>query len=148
MVAFTMTNTLPTKNSLTLARTLSTWLDARYLDPLFGLIAPGVGDLVTAGFGLYLVVLAIRLRLPAVVITRMILNLGVDALLGSFPILGDLFDVAFKANAKNLVLLEARYETGRYSAKDLLLVVGALLLLFAALILPVWGAFRLFQWIF
>jgi hypothetical protein len=46
-----MSQTQPPR-TLSLARTLSTWLDARYLDPLFGLIAPGVGDLVTILQGL------------------------------------------------------------------------------------------------
>ena len=127
------------------ARTITRWLDARYLDPLLGLIVPGVGDLATAGLGLYLVLIAVRRRLPALVIVRMLLNLGLDAILGSVPVLGDLFDLAFRANQRNLALLEARYETGRYTAGDLAVVLGALLLLLGALTIPAALVFMLLR---
>lgn len=127
------------------ARTIARWLDARYLDPLLGLLVPGVGDLATAGLGLYLVLAAVRRRLPALVIVRMLLNLGFDAILGSLPVLGDLFDLAFRANQKNLAILEARYETGRYTAGDLAVVSGALLLLLGALAIPATLVFMLLR---
>jgi hypothetical protein len=119
------------------AESLARWLDGRYLDPLVGLFLPGVGDLTTAGFGLYLVLLAIRRRLPAVVIARMLLNLSLDAVLGGIPLLGDFFDFVYRANLKNLALLKARYQTRRYTAGDLAVVLGCVLLLLAALSVPV-----------
>jgi hypothetical protein len=134
--------------SLARARSVARWLDARYLDPIVGLFAPGVGDLATAGFGLYLVAIAVRQRLPALVIARMLLNLGFDALLGSIPGVGDIFDFLFRANQKNLLLLEARYETRAYTAGDVLVVLGALLLLLGALVVPIWLVVTLFRSIF
>lgn len=74
------------------------------LDSLIGLI-PGIGDAVTTGFALYLFAQARRLGLPRHVQVRMLANIGLDALVGSVPIAGDLFDVAFKANRRNLDLL-------------------------------------------
>jgi hypothetical protein len=75
------------------------------LDPIVGLI-PGAGDLVTGFFSVMILLHSIRLRIPKVVIARMLLNTGLDLLVGAVPLLGDLFDAGFKANLRNLQLLE------------------------------------------
>src|SRR4028119_2088610 len=80
------------------AVTLARWLDERWLDPLIGLVVPEAGDLMTAGVGLYIVAAGIHKGLPAVVIARMLLNLGIDVAIGAVPVLGDLLDFAYKAN--------------------------------------------------
>ena len=74
------------------------------LDGLIGLV-PGIGDAVTTVLALYIVLEARRLGVPVTKLGRMGLNVGVDAVLGAVPLLGDLFDVAWKANRRNLVLL-------------------------------------------
>src|SRR5687767_11021067 len=74
-------------------------------DAIIGLI-PGVGDLFTTTTSLSLVVLAYRLGISKAVLARMLINLGVDSLVGAVPLLGDLFDLTFKANRRNLTLLE------------------------------------------
>jgi hypothetical protein len=121
------------------AVSLARWLDGRLLDPLLGLFLPGVGDIAASGIGLYLVVLAVKRRLPAVVVARMLLNLATDAIVGGVPLLGDLFDFAFRANMKNAELLTTRAARGRYTAGDLAVVLGAALLLAAAVALPIFG---------
>jgi hypothetical protein len=75
------------------------------LDSILGLI-PGVGDLGSAAIGGYILMVASKLGVPAVVLWRMLLNLAIDAVFGLVPFAGDLFDVAFKANTKNAALLE------------------------------------------
>lgn len=75
------------------------------LDPILGLI-PGGGDLASAALSAYIVYVAIQRGAPRSVIWRMLGNIGVDTVGGSVPVVGDLFDVAFKANAKNADLLE------------------------------------------
>jgi hypothetical protein len=75
------------------------------LDPVLGLL-PGAGDLITALLGAYGVVVARQLGAPKHVQRRMLLNLGIDALAGSVPVLGDLFDFGFKAHVRNRALLE------------------------------------------
>jgi hypothetical protein len=75
------------------------------LDALLGLI-PGGGDVAGAIFSSYLILLGSRMGLPAHVLTRMIGNVAIDTLGGSVPILGDLFDVAWKSNTRNLEILE------------------------------------------
>ena len=76
------------------------------LDAILGAFAPWVGDGISAASHVTLIWAAFRAGLPRVVFVRMLLNVAVDALVGTVPILGDLFDVAFKANRRNLELLE------------------------------------------
>lgn len=76
------------------------------LDALIGLM-PGIGDFLGSAVGMIVVVEAFRHRLPLTVIGRMVLNLWIDGALGSIPILGDVFDVYFKAHRRNLRLLRA-----------------------------------------
>jgi hypothetical protein len=81
------------------------------LDALIGLI-PGVGDLVTGGLSIYILLQARRFKLPWHVQARMLANIGVDVLVGSVPIFGDVFDVAFRSNRRNMNLLR-RHLAGR-----------------------------------
>src|SRR5262245_22921959 len=67
------------------------------LDPLVGLV-PFLGDLVTPLFTLSLLVHAAKVRVPRVVQIRMLLNVLIDAGIGMLPVVGDLFDFAWKAN--------------------------------------------------
>ena len=73
------------------------------LDSIVGLI-PGVGDLASAAVGGWIIVEASRFRLPGVVLARMVVNTVVDLVIGSIPLLGDVFDVVFKSNTRNLAL--------------------------------------------
>ncbi len=75
------------------------------LDPIIGLI-PGAGDLVSTGFSAYIIYLAARFGLPKEVLTKMIFNISLEAVVGSFPLVGDLFDAYYKSNIRNLALLE------------------------------------------
>lgn len=74
-------------------------------DGLIGLI-PGIGDLAGGAFAAYIIVEAARLGLPRSVLLRMLANLGLDMAVGSVPLLGDVFDMAFKANRRNIDLVE------------------------------------------
>ena len=120
-----------------MAERIARWTDRAMLDPLFGLIVPGLGDVVGGGVGLFIVMVAVRKKLPAVVIARMLVNLGIDTAVGMIPLAGDLFDFAFKANQKNAALLRARHAGRRSRPGDWLLVGGAGLLFLAALAMPV-----------
>lgn len=125
-------------------QTISRWLDDRYIDPILGFVAPGVGDTVTAAFGLYVLVAAVRQGVPPVVLARMILNLALDVLFGAVPVIGDLFDFAYKAHKRNAALLIERHGQARGTTRDWLLVGGAVLLLLVVLAIPivllVWAA--------
>lgn len=73
------------------------------LDSLLGLV-PGVGDGATAIAALYVVLRAHRLGVPRHLVLRMLGNVGLDALVGTIPLVGDLFDLGFKANRRNVAL--------------------------------------------
>ena len=75
------------------------------LDGILGMV-PGVGDAVTAAIAGYALLAAARMGAPKSVIARMAGNIVTDAAVGAVPLLGDLFDFAFKANRRNLRLLE------------------------------------------
>jgi hypothetical protein len=75
------------------------------LDAVLGIL-PGAGDILGAGLGGYLVMKAARWGAPPAVIWRMVGNVAVDTILGTIPLLGDVFDIAYKSNLKNVRLLE------------------------------------------
>ncbi|GAB3018121.1 DUF4112 domain-containing protein [Bowmanella dokdonensis] len=78
-------------------------------DFIVGLI-PGLGDLLMGLVSLRLVMLARKLGAPWILCLRMTANSLADFLLGSVPVVGDLLDIFFKANRRNLALLESWWE--------------------------------------
>ncbi len=125
------------------ARTVAKVLDHYLVDPIVGLILPGVGDIATSVAGLYTVGVAISRKLSAVVIARMLLNLALDALLGAVPLIGDLFDLAHRANTRNVALLEQRAVSGgRATARDWAMVMGAFTVFAAAIIVSIYIGYR------
>ena len=75
------------------------------LDPILGLI-PGGGDLITAGISAYMIYLAARFGLEKSEISKMVKNVALETAVGFVPIAGDIFDAYFKANIRNLEILE------------------------------------------
>jgi hypothetical protein len=115
------------------------------LDALIGLI-PGIGDLLTKLVSIYLLTLAQRYGVPRITTLRMGLNIGIDAVLGAIPFVGDLFDLAWKANERNVALLRRHINTPpheRQSARrgDWLFVVGVVAVLIAVLAAALYGAY-------
>ena len=74
------------------------------LDPLLGLI-PGIGDMLANLIGTVILIMAARLHVPQIVITRMSLNLLINGTVGAIPIIGDLFSIWFRSHARNAELL-------------------------------------------
>ena len=123
------------------------------LDPLLGLI-PGIGDILANLIGTAILILAARLQVPQVVITRMSLNLLINGAIGAIPILGDLFSIWFRSHARNAELLrraatQPSRETQRarfYVAGIIGGTVGLLLLAIAAvlwIVVKLWTAVAL-----
>lgn len=79
------------------------------VDPILGLL-PGAGDWLGAILSLYVFYEGARLGMPKHVLTRMAGNILVETIVGSVPVLGDLFDFAWQANARNLELIERNYQ--------------------------------------
>lgn len=101
-------------------------LDFRFgLDALIGLL-PGVGDTVGAFLSSYIISEAGRLGAPRMVLLKMALNVAADALVGTIPVAGDVFDVFWKANLRNIRLLESYLENPRRTTFASSLFVGTL----------------------
>lgn len=73
------------------------------IESLIGLI-PGLGDVISGILALVLLLRAIQFRLPAIVIIRMALNSLIDLAIGAIPLIGDLFDMYWKSNTRNMKL--------------------------------------------
>jgi hypothetical protein len=82
------------------------------LDALIGLV-PGIGDAITTAMSLYIVNEARALGAPRLLIARMLVNVALDGVVGVVPLVGDAFDVAFRANRRNLALLRDHLDGGR-----------------------------------
>lgn len=156
------------ERSLARARSLANLLDSSIpipgtrrrigLDPILGLV-PFVGDFAGALLSGYIVLAAARAGLPILGLLRMIANVAIDTLAGSVPILGDVFDAAWKSNVMNVALFEkhlagnsaaARSSRSSRSSREIyrlgvmVLVVSAIVLL-ALLTLGMWLAYVLLR---
>ncbi len=78
------------------------------LDTLLGML-PGIGDLTSGMLSLYPIVEGIHLGAPRRLIGRMLANVAADLFVGSVPVVGDLFDLWFKANRRNVALLQRHF---------------------------------------
>src|SRR5687768_6370704 len=87
------------------------------LDALIGLV-PGLGDTSTALVSFYILAAAVRYRVPKITMLRMGLNIGIDYLFGSLPVVGDVADAWFKSNQKNLDLLRRRATVSAEEARE------------------------------
>jgi hypothetical protein len=94
------------------------------LDGIIGLV-PNVGDTLTSIASFYILVAAVRYGVPKITLLRMAMNIGIDYLLGSVPVIGDAFDFIWKSNQMNMDLIRER-ATGRDEGKltDYLFVFG------------------------
>jgi len=122
------------------------------IDAIIGLV-PGIGDVVSGAIGLIVVWRGSRMGLPRVVVGRMLLNTLVDIAVGAIPIIGDAFDLWFKASTRNLGLMRRHLERPNTSTREdwtaVLLMVGlavavivAVVWLVVAVIAAVIGAFN------
>jgi uncharacterized protein DUF4112 len=120
------------------------------LDGILGLV-PGIGDATGAALSIYLIFEAARLGLPLSTLLRMVGNVAVETAVGAIPIVGDIFDIAWKANMRNMALVRAH--SGLAGLKErspsqilrllLVPVILAVLALIALPILALWVVFRL-----
>lgn len=117
------------------------------LDSLIGII-PGAGDLSTLAVSGYMLTIMARNGASGYLLARMTLNVIIDALFGSIPILGDIFDVAFKANTRNLQLMKEHYQEGRHRGSAMKIVIPILLFLLLFISGLVYLTYKLLAYIF
>lgn len=109
------------------------------LDAIIGFIVPGVGDLVTGAVAVTVITAAQRRGVPRVVVARMLLNLGIDVVGGMVPVAGDAFDLVWRANVRNLALLERHQGELEPRARrgDYAMVAAAVALVAAGVAAPI-----------
>ena len=113
------------------------------LDALLGLI-PGVGDIIGGVLSTWIVIGALRHRVPARIIVRMMINIGIDLLFGAVPVAGDVFDFLYEENVQNLRLVERHRDRRRpprsfaavafVATLMVLLVIGMAVLILAGVV--------------
>ena len=112
------------------------------LDPVIGILFPGIGDAVTGAGSVGLLALALRRGVPRVVLFRMILNILVDVLAGSLPIVGDIFDAAYKSNRRNLELIREHEDPdSKPTAWDYAIATLGVILAVLSIIVPLAAVF-------
>jgi hypothetical protein len=102
------------------------------LDAGLGLI-PGVGDAIAALLSTWIVVGALRHRVPLRKVIRMILNILVDLVIGEIPLIGDIFDFLFEENLMNLQLL-LRYRDRSLPPRSLWAIAGSVVSVFLVIL--------------
>ena len=119
--------------------------DLRFgLDPIIGIVFPGIGDAVTGTGSIGLLTLAVQRGVPRVVLWRMVNNIVIDMVFGSLPIVGDIFDVAFKANRRNLELIrEHESPDSKASTWDYLVVAIGVGVAIVSILVPLVAVFYL-----
>lgn len=122
-------------------QTLAHWMDDRFtipgtsirfgLDPVLSLV-PGAGDWFAGLISSYFILLGVRADVPPAIVLRMGFNVLTDIIIGSIPLLGDIFDVGWKANTKNAELLEkyqADAQTTERHSKAVLWTVAVVMII-------------------
>ncbi|PKV63479.1 DUF4112 domain-containing protein [Pontibacter ramchanderi] len=112
------------------------------LDPILGLF-PVVGDLASFSVSAMLILTMARYGASGKMVTLMLLNVALDALFGSIPILGNLFDFAFKANERNVRMLRAHYEEGKYQGSGKNIIIGVVIGIVVIGVLLIWALWEL-----
>ncbi len=103
------------------------------IDAIIGLV-PIFGDLVSGGLGLFVVWRGSRMGLPRGVVARMLANSAIDFVIGSIPLIGDAFDLWFKANTRNLGIMRRYIEYPDTSTRNEWLVISALVGILIAIV--------------
>ncbi len=136
-------------------RRLAWWMDSAVripgtgirigIDPVIGVI-PGLGDVIGLVVGSLILAEAGHRGAPPAILARMLWNLGRDAVVGTIPVVGDIHDVVFRANQRNMVLLEAYCRdprgAGAASARWMAVVALGLTLVTAASVVLAWMVLR------
>lgn len=135
---------LPVSRRLQRMRGLSRLLDTAFtlpggfrigIDPIIGLI-PGIGDFIASGLSIWLLYDAARLGIRKRILALMVFNVMMEAAVGAIPVLGNIADAIWKANARNMALVERHYHPGRKERSLFTLtafVIGSLVLIYGSI---------------
>jgi hypothetical protein len=117
------------------------------LDGIIGLI-PGIGDAAGGVLSSYIIAEAARMGVPRSTLIRMAFNVLVEALIGMIPVVGDLFDFAWKANNRNVRLLQEQMrDSRRTTTKNRIFVIVLVVVLLALIIGIIWLGIAIIAWL-
>lgn len=135
---------------------ISTFLDNQFrvpgtnfrfgLDPILSFIPFG-GSAASFAISAGLVLTMVKHGVSRKVLILMLGNLLLDALVGSIPVLGNIFDFFFKANQRNVTLLKRHYQEGKYTGSGTGVLVAVALILLSLLTLVIYGTWALISWL-
>ncbi|NJC25235.1 DUF4112 domain-containing protein [Neolewinella antarctica] len=117
------------------------------LDFILGLV-PGAGDVVSLGMSGMLVATMAKHGASPRLVAKMMVNVFLDATVGSIPILGSVFDLIYKANYRNAVLMREYYDDGEHTGSVWPVVVGVLIGILLIFAVVVYITVQIFQWFF
>ena len=136
---------------------LSSFLDSKYkvpgtnfrfgIDPIIGLI-PGLGDVTSFTFSSFLILLMAKKGASGKVVALMVLNVLLDTIIGSIPVIGTIFDFFYKANNRNVRLLKRHYEEGKYQGSGKGVLIATIVVLVVILVLLFIFLFKLIGYVF
>lgn len=117
------------------------------MDPIIGLI-PFAGEIATFSISAGLVMTMARHGASRKVVILMVINTLIDVILGSIPIIGNVFDFFYKSNTKNINLLKKYYAEGKYqgSGKGIVITIAVIFLL--VFILLIYGLWKLTEYLY
>jgi hypothetical protein len=145
----------PNPNHRNIAK-YSDWLDTKYKIPGTGItfgfdfligLFPVVGDVLTFSLSGGLLLIMVKKGASGKALSKMILNIILDAIVGSIPFLGDIFDLFFKANKRNLDLFQAHFEEGKHQGSAWPVILTVLIVLILLLGLVVYLVVKVFEFL-
>ncbi|MEJ7627480.1 MAG: DUF4112 domain-containing protein [Ferruginibacter sp.] len=116
-------------------------------DSIIGLI-PGAGDLATFGVSGYMLWIMAQNGASGFLLARMVLNILIDTIVGVVPVIGDIFDIAFKANIRNMKLMKEHYKEGRHNGSAYKIILPVLIILFVIIAGFIWAVYKLLAYLF
>jgi hypothetical protein len=117
------------------------------VDSLIGLI-PGAGDILSFGISGMMVLTMVRNGVSGMVIVKMLGNVLLDTTIGAIPFIGDIFDLVYKSNIRNLQLMREHYEEDKHQGSAWPLVIGVLIALGLLLLFFLWFIWQVVEWFF
>lgn len=117
------------------------------LDPIFSLM-PVFGDLITLVISSMLIYTMQKRGASRKVVVKMMLNAGLDTVIGAIPVVGTVFDVFFKANERNVRLLSEHYYEGKHQGSGTGLIIMIFVIILLIVVAVVYGLWKLLEWIF
>lgn len=115
------------------------------VDFLLGLI-PGAGDIVSLGMSGVLIATMAKNGASPMLAARMLFNVALDAIVGTVPIVGNLFDLVYKANYRNAVLMSEYYKDGQHRGSVWPVVIGVLVMIVLIFALTIWTMVSILGW--